>query len=124
MSEIDVSKCKHYRYDGIKKPLCRSGGCTGVYKSCLCVENTDCDYRQLQQLKAENEELRNLHINLVGVKECEIKEISKYKTALDEIEEIAKGTCRKKCGKNNACLDTHCGYGHILQLIKQVKEGE
>ena len=57
-SEIDVSKCKHYKYDGIKKPLCRSGGCTGVYKSCLCVENTDCYYKQLQQLKAENEELK------------------------------------------------------------------
>ena len=41
------------------------------------------------QLKAENEELKNFHINLVGVKECEIKELIKYKQTLKEIKEIA-----------------------------------
>jgi len=44
---------------------------------------------ELDQLKAENEELKNFHINLVGVKECEIKELTKYKQALAEIKEIA-----------------------------------
>ena len=34
---------------------------------------------QLDQLKKENEELKNFHINLVGVKECEIKELLKLK---------------------------------------------
>ena len=34
---------------------------------------------QLDQLKAENEELKNFHINLVGVKECEIRELAEIK---------------------------------------------
>ena len=42
------------------------------------------------QLKAENEELKNFHINLVGVKECEIKELLKLKATLTEIKEIAE----------------------------------
>ena len=47
-------------------------------------------YEQLDQLKAENEELKNFHINLVGVKECEIKELLKLKQTLAEIKEIAE----------------------------------
>jgi DNA repair ATPase RecN len=69
--------------------------------------------KQLDQLKAENEELKNFHINLVGVKECEIKELVKYKQALSEIKEIAitglEGFCpkcsRKECEDNN-CIET------------------
>jgi hypothetical protein len=36
----------------------------------------------------ECEELKNFHINLVGVKECEIKELFKLKQTLAEIKEI------------------------------------
>jgi hypothetical protein len=52
---------------------------------------------QLDQLKAENEELKNFHINLVGVKECEIKELVKYKQALTEIKEIAEKDFSHTC---------------------------
>ena len=47
-----------------------------------------------EELKAENEELKNFHINLVGVKECEIKELLKLKATLAEIKEI----CNKESG--------------------------
>ena len=40
---------------------------------------------QLNQLKADNEELRNFNINLVGVKECDIRELLKLKQTLSEI---------------------------------------
>jgi hypothetical protein len=56
------------------------------------------DYKaELDQLKAENEELKNFHINLVGVKECEIKELVKYKQALTEIKEIAEKDFSHTC---------------------------
>lgn len=46
-----------------------------------------------------------------------------YKQALDEIEKIVKQTCSQRC--TNDCLGTrkHCGYGHILDIINQAKEG-
>ena len=50
------------------------------------------------ELKAENEELKNFHINLVGVKECEIKELVKLKQTLTEIKEIAE-----HCMKQDIC---------------------
>ena len=54
---------------------------------------------QLDQLKADNEQLKNFHINLVGVKECEIRELAELKAdnkhlndllnqALKELEEM------------------------------------
>ena len=39
----------------------------------------------------ECEKLKNFYINLVGVKECEIKELVKYKQALRDIKNIAVG---------------------------------
>ena len=55
--------------------------------------------RGFEELKAENEQLKNFHINLVGVKECEIKELAELKAdnkhlndllnqALKELEEM------------------------------------
>lgn len=41
--------------------------------------------RQFDLLCAENEELKNFHINIVGVKKCEIRELVKYKRILTEI---------------------------------------
>lgn len=46
--------------------------------------------RQNEELQKENEELKNFHVNLVGVKECEIKELVKYIQTLTEIKEIAE----------------------------------
>ena len=57
------------------------------------------------ELKAENEQLKNFHINLVGVKECEIRELAELKSdnkhlndllnqALKELEE-SRGAIEK-----------------------------
>ena len=75
---------------------------------------------QLDQLKAENEGLKNFHINLVGVKECEIKELIKYKQALTEIKDIVEFGFRpyKVCGEYNNCCDV---LNEILQKISEVE---
>ena len=83
------------------------------------------------ELKAENEELKNFHINLVGVKECEIKELLKLKQTLTEIKEIAEKCCIMQaildCENYDDC--TQCGrtsdgegIQQILQKISEVIE--
>ena len=56
---VDVSGCVALKDDGIKKPLCRAGGITSVYKSCLCADNPNCYYKQLKRKEQECEEIRN-----------------------------------------------------------------
>lgn len=57
IDDVKVNECRHFKYDGIKKPICRSGGCVAVYHSCLCEDNKDCDYKQLKLLERENKDL-------------------------------------------------------------------
>lgn len=76
--ELNKELAKVYEYIKLS-PLC--------YK---CDEE-ECLRKEINQLKAENEELKNFHINLVGVKECEIRELVKYKQALKDIKNIAVG---------------------------------
>lgn len=83
MTEIDVSECKHLKKDDKKKPICKSGGCLRVYRSCLCEENIDCDYRQLKRLEFENKLLRADY-------EASEDENEKLKEALEEIKNICK----------------------------------
>ena len=94
---VDVSGCKKYEHEIVRcnatlKNMCFCGG------RCTDKKNADCYFKQLKRkeqeydnLKAENEELRNFHINLVGVKECDIRELLKLKQTLTEIKEIAEG---------------------------------
>ena len=85
---------------------------------------------QLDQLKAENEELKNFHINLVGVKECEIKELLKLKQTLAEIKEIAEKSCCTQatttCEEYKNC--TECGRisdaDTIQQILQKISECE
>lgn len=56
---VDVSGCVTFKYDGIKKPLCRAGDITSVYKSCLCAGNTDCYYKQLKRKEQALDEIEN-----------------------------------------------------------------
>ena len=82
--------------------------------------------RQLDQLKAENEELKNFHINLVGVKECEIKELLKLKQTLTEIKEIAENReifCENCGGGVESFTCDDCGYVKILQKISECEVG-
>ena len=88
---VDVSGCRHLKNDGIKKPICRSGGCTAIYKSCLCADNTDCDYKQLARKTKECEALKSESFtmdSLITEQEEEIKELKKYAQAQENQREI------------------------------------
>ena len=60
--------------------------------ACRCLGNEFCDDadKKINQLKADNEYLKNFHINLVGVKECEIRELLQLKKTLAEIKRLAE----------------------------------
>ena len=94
-----------------KCSLIKAGKCKNVN---IFLENS----RELKRFKAENEELKNFHINLVGVKECEIKELLKLKQALTEIKEIAE-----KNLNIHSCSFTGCGYDLITkQILEKISE--
>lgn len=84
---IDVSECKHLKYDGIKKPICRSGGCTSVYKNCLCIENKDCDYKQLKRLQAENEKLKQVANDSIIEQEKLIAKVNELQAENERLKE-------------------------------------
>ena len=126
---IDVSGCVAFKYDGIKKPLCRAGGMTSVYKSCLCADNSNCYYKQHKRKEQECEELKSeikhykqiaqYHGNL-SVKYT--NKSAKYKQAFAEIKEIAE---KKYLGCTNFCDDDNirfCVIKQILQKISEVKQ--
>lgn len=126
MSKIDVSKCiffdkSIYAIEG-KLNFC-------IVNHDNCYKFKDCYYKQLQQLKAENEELK------VFIKEdlsptCQrlgkeneqyrflVGEINKdrieYKNALDEIEKIVNA-------HYGTILEFYKANKKILQKIKEVK---
>lgn len=52
----------------------------------VTVQISQSQFEEYNQLKAENEELKNFHINLVGVKECEIKELLQLKAEHKEVQ--------------------------------------
>ena len=82
----------------------------------------------MEQLKAKTQECEELKKELdlyktwYRAKHDDIKNtLGRYHKALEEIEEIVKQTCRKRC--TNDCLGTkkHCGYGAIFNIINKVK---
>lgn len=130
MSEIDVSKCRFYEFDGIcGSPINKNE------LECNKITNEMCYYKQLQQLKAENEELKNKNQkmykmgckNFVAIEQA--KRLYKINKCLDEIEEIVKDICDEECdfkwckGKKH-CGDDDCRYMQIMQKIKEVKGNE
>ena len=127
MSEIDVSKCDYY-FQG------RCGVSKNINYSIGCYAN-DCYYKQLQQLKAENEELKET-INKLGVEHenydnliyWQMKEQQdKLKAENEELKENYRLSCLKckfknafmildeiediieECNANSGCYDT-CKY--------------
>lgn len=116
MSEIDVKKCPYYE-DGI----CYNEGV--LYK--YCEQCSDCMPKQLQQLKAENEELKEklkIQKNKQLYFECSkmsfkniLYKFASLKQCLDEIEKICKEsyTSSQKYYYNTSNI--------ILNKIKEVK---
>ena len=151
---VDVSGCRHLKNDGIKKPICRGGGCIGIYKSCLCANNTDCDFKQLArktqeceqikekyealklenqegyeivaELKHECEELKSESFTRESLISMQEKDIDRYRKALEEIEEHYK-----KVIKNlTTCDDSYDAnisieaLHNISNIINEAKEEE
>jgi methionine synthase II (cobalamin-independent) len=84
----------------------------------LGLDTTDSLVKELEEKEQECEELKNFHINLVGVKECEIKELLKLKQTLVEIKDIAEEVYNDEQTKFQAsgvCYE-------ILQKINEVEE--
>ena len=93
-----------------------------------CREHKNCPFKQLARKTQECEELKN---KLTFSRKCvrynadvitsQQKDIDHYRKALEEIEEIVKQTCRKRC--TNDCLGTkkHCGYGAIFKIVNKAK---
>ena len=135
---VDVSKCKYFDCDSKEckaEYYVRHGYEIVEYDSCR--KNKNCDFKQLKRkeqeydkLKAENEELRNFHINLVGVKECDIRELLKLKQTLTEIKEIAEKSCclqpTSDCEEYENCKE--CSRTNddetVKQLLQKISEVE
>ena len=144
---IDVCRCRYYddRYgycdackddiDGNSYTKCMyEDNC--YYKQLKHIEQT-LDYREktyltnlnnladeakflrekLHSKEQECEELKNFHISLVGVKECEIKELLKLKQTLAEIREIAEEYQKEYLVNNGVFLLCN----QILQKINEVE---
>ena len=106
-------------------------------KNCLvvggnCDSNVGCPYKQLKRKEQECEELKNFHINLVGVKECKIRELVKYKQALAEIKEIAEKCDMPPCLEDGCdcvnCKDdvtengAKCMQYGLLKILQKISE--
>ena len=74
--------------------------------------------KQFDLLSAENEVLKNFHINLVGVKECEIRELVKLKQTLTEIKEIANKFDYWNSNLSQASETLH----EIIEKISEVED--
>lgn len=120
MSEIDVSKCCCYE----------NGKCLWTkryYENNIvpdCEKVKDCYYKQLQQSKAENEDLTkqilkqaNAKIQLDKLNEKFGKDYCNIKQCLYEIEKICT---HETINLTNSCVNGW-RYFEILQKIKEVK---
>lgn len=141
MSEIDETKCIYY----IEVRQFEDGeeyyNQCADYKnpSCNCDDEYNCYYKQLQQLKQENEALKQSEqegLEIVAKLEAENNKLKKYVDragvigiikvlkCLDEIEEIIKDSldaCHA-CNSSHSCMN--CDKGEILRKIKEVKGNE
>lgn len=103
--------------------LCEALKSEGFTRESLITEQEN----EIDELRQECEELKKQLTQAMYLSEGTLRLYSdrkniKYKQALEEIEEIVKQTCRKRC--TNDCLGTkkHCGYGAIFNIINKAKE--
>ena len=123
INDVEVEGCE-YRHTGelLPKSTCnlsyheRQDG-RMAYKDCQDIPN--CLYKQLQQLKKENEQLKALkdtYLTCYKAKHNDIEgKIFKYKNALEEIREITQ-TVYKSC--DNFCADSN----RIYLIIDKIDE--
>lgn len=89
-----------------------------ILKTEELLNQMDADYeyytQELKTLRSiiKNKEKRNAELFVIS---------NNYLKALEDIEEIVKQTCRKRC--TNDCLGArkYCGYGAIFNIINKAK---
>lgn len=125
MNKIDVSKCEYYNCgDCFVEP--QVGYC-GEFRGYGKCDNKDCYYKQLQQLKAEYEELKkeNEEIYKIGCENFVVidqaKRLYKLNKCLDEIEEIVKEKC-EDCTIDDYSYCPECRYEAIRDIRNKIKE--
>lgn len=75
---VNVKECRHCMYKGFKAfPQCKL---ELDNFATACVQHKDCEYKQLQRLKQENEKLKEKHKKLT----CKILEVSTLNKTLIE----------------------------------------
>ena len=120
---VDVSGCEYYNKDD---KTCRE--VNGKYETDICdfdkCENSNCYYKQLSELKAENEQLeKEKKINLQRANALN-RELNHLQTCLQEIKKYIAKICKEECGyvQKKRCPDCDCRYGAILDLITKAEE--
>ena len=77
------------------------------------------------EIKAENEKLKNFHINLVGVKECEIRELARYKQVIEKVRELIKNDYCFETESCEFCANIgNCLNKQILQICDEVNDAQ
>ena len=109
--------CKEKKYEELKKQLIDFMNEEHCANSCSLKQ-------QLDQLKVENEHLKNFYINLLGVKECEIRELLILKQAFAEIKDIAEENIRISELEGLNGVYRRGLAEQILQKISEVTENE
>lgn len=117
MSDIDVTYCAFARLNDVCASPINTQEC-----KCSKIPVQNCYYKQLQQLKQENEELKNklkIQKSKQIVVECGkrsfkniLHKYTLYQQCLDEIEEYL----------NQYVMLGKLNIKYLLQLIKQAKE--
>jgi hypothetical protein len=142
-----VSGCKYYLF---REQQPNGERCCGM--GLVDCNGNDCLYKKYKRKEQECEELKNFHINLVGVKECEIKELAELKAEnkhlndllnqalkelektreiLAEIKEIAEILAPmteeyENCLDRDRCFECdfteYCSYFNIKQILQKIIE--
>lgn len=110
-----------------------SGNIIELTRYVQCEYNPNCDFKQLKRKEQECEELkREIAFGNNGKLSDKIRalvfkdlnnENSKYKQALDEIENITKGYCKNMCMTETKETCDGCQNTEILNIINKVKGG-
>ena len=136
-------KCKEFETCNIKnilRQLARKTQECDTLKSQLDfeVQQKECIEQECEELKESVDKIKNYVKNQMFDVDCKnwfdrfiytfedwkksiCEANDRYRKALEEIGEIVKQTCRKRC--TNDCLGTrkHCGYGAIFNIISKAK---
>ena len=111
---VDVSGCLFFTQYGFctaqLEILGGSGKCS--------VNNQNCDYKQLNRLKAENEQLKNNDVFSIRYFKDKYDVL---KQTLAEIKEIAENAIKNV---SDRCIETTPMYGVHKQILQKISECE